>query len=442
MRTEKHLQTSLFDSFVEHQQIDALKAISEQLDQIPDVISWVAKDVCTGQRNTGPEGLSAESALRIALLMRSLNLSYQRVAFHLCDSSSMRAFARLLGGQYPKKSAIHNVVSAISASTWERINEGIVRRAAQCKVERGRKVRIDSTVSAAHIEAPTDSRLLCKSIQTMLRLLKRGSQWVEVRYRDCHRAATQRQMAIQYGRGKVQREKAYRQLIKLTRTTQASLLSMSEKVTTDRRDTIAWQAQVAHYMPLIAQVIDQTTRRVLHGESVPADDKLVSLCEPHVDIICKGGRDTFYGHKINLVTGASAMILDLVIERGNPADSARFIPMIERQCQRYGRPPRQIAADGGYASRDNLDQARQLGVKDVVFSKRKNLKVEEMAKSRWVYRQLRKFRANVEAQIANLKNLFGAKRVHRHGWDNFCAYIQSATVAYNLHTLVARLAIP
>ena len=47
-------------------------------------------------------------------------------------------------------------------------------------------------------------------------------------------------------------------------------------------------------------VVEQTERRVFDGETVPASEKVVSLFEPHTDIICKGGRQTHYGHKINL----------------------------------------------------------------------------------------------------------------------------------------------
>ncbi len=69
---------------------------------------------------------------------------------------------------------------------------------------------------------------------------------------------------------------------------------------------------------------------MLAGEPVPASEKLISLFEPHADIIVKGGRDTDYGHKLNLTTGRSGLILDLVIEAGNPADSERLLPMLER----------------------------------------------------------------------------------------------------------------
>ena len=64
-----------------------------------------------------------------------------------------------------------------------------------------------------------------------------------------------------------------------------------------------WQAKVRHYQPLIERIIAQSERRVLAGEPVPAGEKLVSLFEPHADIIVKGSRDADYGHKLNLIAG-------------------------------------------------------------------------------------------------------------------------------------------
>ena len=156
-----------------------------------------------------------------------------------------------------------------------------------------------------------------------------------------------------------------------------------------------WLLEVAHYAPLIRQVIEQTQRRVFQGEKVPATEKIFSLFEEHTDIIVKGSRDIQYGHKLNLSTGRSGLILDVVIEAGNPADSDRLLPMLNRHIDNYGKAPRQMAADGGYASTENLREAKALEVKDVVFHKKRGLKVEAMAKSPWVYRKLRNFRAGI-----------------------------------------------
>jgi IS5 family transposase len=199
-----------------------------------------------------------------------------------------------------------------------------------------------------------------------------------------------------------------------------------------------WRAALAHYRPLIEQIIAQTERRVLRGESVPAGEKIVSLFEPHADIIVKGGRDVEYGHKLNLTAGKSGLILNVMIEAGNPPDSERFLPMLERHIAFYGRAPRQAAADGGYANGRNLQQAKALGVRDMAFHKKTGLRIEDMVRSRWVYRKLRNFRAGIEAGISCLKRAYGLGRCTWRGLDHFRAYVWSSVLAYNL-TLLARL---
>ena len=84
--------------------------------------------------------------------------------------------------------------------------------------------------------------------------------------------------------------------------------------------------------------------------------------------------------------------------------------MVQRQKEIYGRVPRQTVVDGGYASSANLAEARELGVKDAAFHKKRSLKVEDMTKSQWVYKTLRDFRAGIEGGISWLKRCFGLSR--------------------------------
>ena len=78
---------------------------------------------------------------------------------------------------------------------------------------------------------------------------------------------------------------------------------------------------------------------------------MVSFFEVHTDIIEKGNRETTYEHKLFVVGGDSGLILDCMIERGNPADSAMFLPLLDRQQGLYRKPPRQVADDAGFALR-------------------------------------------------------------------------------------------
>jgi IS5 family transposase len=204
---------------------------------------------------------------------------------------------------------------------------------------------------------------------------------------------------------------------------------------------MAWvlAEEIKHYVRLALCVIDQTERRVLRGEEVPSGDKILSIFEDHTDVIVKDRRETHYGHKLTLTAGASGLILDWVLEDGNPADSTLALRMLERQKDLYGRVPRQAAFDGGYASRANLAGAKHLGVKDVSFSKKRSLQVLDMVKSEWVYRRLQNFRAGIESWISFLKRSFGLERCSWRGWQGFARYVGASIVAANLLTLARQL---
>ncbi|HEX6011966.1 MAG TPA: ISNCY family transposase [Geminicoccaceae bacterium] len=442
MRQERTVQASIFDLFAGHEIGRELRAMSAWLDDHRELASLVAADLRRhGVKATGRQGLPAEAVLRCALLKQYRQLSYQVLAFHLEDSASFRAFARLPHGWSPQKSVLHRTISAIRAETWEQINRTLLARAREIKLERGRVVRLDSTATAALIHEPSDSSLLWDAVRVMVRLLREAERLVgraRLWWRDHRRAAKKRARDIQFTRGRPRRVQLYRELLQTTRATLAYLQHAAAQLTTATAGAAArWQAKVEHYRPLIERIIAQTEQRVLAGQPVLAGDKLVSLFEPHADIIRKG-REVAYGHKLNLTTGPSGLILDLVIEAGNPADSARLLPMLERHSTFKGRPPRQAAADGSYASHDNLRRSKAYGVRDMAFHKKGGLAIEDMVRSRWVYRKLRNFRAGIEADISCLKRAYGLARCTWRGLDHFRAYVWSAVVAYNL-ALFARL---
>ena len=440
MREKRTVQSSIFEAYAEHEIGRELKAMSDWLDQHLDLLDWVAADV--KQRNvekTGRKGLTIESVLRCAILKQYRQLSYEDLVFCLMDSTSCQAFARLTTGWAPKKATLQSCISAISDVTWEQINQRLLLSANRAKLERGEMLRIDSTVTDSPIHAPSDSTLLWDSVRVLVRLLQGAETIAEgvvtIVYRNHQRVAKKRTRAIRYTRGKDKKAALYRDLITVTQNTLGYVEQASIRLSDPRIDPLErtlWQTQFEHYKPLIERVIDQTERRVFQGESVPAAQKIVSIFEDHTDIIVKGRRDVQYGHKINLSTGRSGLILDVVIEQGNPADVDRLLPMLDRHIDQYGKAPRQMAADGGYASVENLREAKARDVDDVVFHKKRGLNVEEMAKSPWVYRKLRNFRAGIEAGISLMKRAYGLGRCTWKGLQHFRAYVWSSVVAHNL----------
>jgi transposase, IS5 family len=227
MRQERTVQATIFEVFAAHQIGCELKTISIWLDGQRALASVVAGDLRReGVRQTGRRGLPAETVLRCALLKQQRQLSYEELAFHLEDSASFRAFARLPLGWSPKKSVLHQTISAIGAETWETINRALIAAAQEAKVEAGAMVRIDSTVTAALMHEPSDSALLWDAVRLMTRLLRQAAALPgapAMRAPDHRRMAKRCATEIQYSRGKDQRRRLYRKLIAAVHATRAAL---------------------------------------------------------------------------------------------------------------------------------------------------------------------------------------------------------------------------
>ena len=374
MRAKRTAQISLFDpQALDHPVADELEWASAWLDAHPELLDRGAADLDGGAGSSlGRHGLTGETVLRCAVLMHLRGESYRGLAFALVDSLSAQRFARLDPARRPPgKSVLQAAVGAVGAASWEAINRTLLEMARASGVETGDRVRIDSTVTETHILEPSDSRLLFDGVRVLTRLLGQARDELGAAAVDFHdhcRAAKRRALEAGSQRGAERRAKIYRKLLKLTGRTVGYVEAALPAVAAPW--SRGWVETATAYLDLLGRVTEQTERRVFGGETVPAGEKVVSLFEPHTDIIVKGGRGTHYGHKINLATGRSGLVLDVVVEDGNPADSMRCLPMLGRHIEHYGVAPSRAAFDGGYASRENLKEAKALCIEHVVFHKR------------------------------------------------------------------------
>jgi IS5 family transposase len=440
MREKSKKQLPLMNPIIDHPQSRELDCISKILDQQPIIVDLVHQDLCKGHQiqTVGANGMSAEQVLRAAIIKQMFGFSYELLPFHLADSISMQRFCRIgIADKGFKKSAIAKNIKRISATTWEQINRTLVDHGNQEKVEKGRQVRIDCTVVESNIHRPTDSTLLNDGVRVLARILDHIRQCgVRVQHTDHTRRAKRRMLAVQYAKKKKQRTNAYQDLLKVAEQTVGyARRAIEQAMQMPTVEIIGFCTELQKYIELTSKVIDQTRRRVLQGENVPSGEKVVSIFEPHTDIIVKDNRDTYYGHKVCLCVGASNLISDCVITEGNPADTDLTTTMLDRQKEIYGRYPLKVALDGGFASKANLEAAKGRQIKDVCFAKKRGLSVERMCRSQWVYNRLRRFRAGVESMISWIKRCFGFDRCTWKGRRSFESYVWLSTVTANLITL-------
>jgi IS5 family transposase len=450
MRKKSKKQMPLMPEAIDHPQAIELESISRILDANPTICDLALQDLSEGSKKAsraGARGMTADQVVRAAIVKQMLNFTYKELAFHIVDSNSLRRFMRIgIADKGFKKSVLNKNVKALSAQTWEAINSQLVQYAVEKKIEKGRKVRIDCTVVESNIHEPTDSSLLWDSVRVLTRLLHRAKEdfGLRVLFQDHSKRAKRRLLGIMNSRIKKDRRSKYVDLIKVTNKSigyAQSAIEAIDKVASISNGLIALRLDLNQYSQLAARVVDQTQRRVLLEENVPASDKVVSLFETHTDIIVKDRRDTFFGHKVCLTGGASNLIVDCLIVDGNPADSSLTIDMLDRQKLLYGRYPLKVALDGGFASKDNLKKAKEKHIKDVCFAKKRGLEVEDMCRSQWVYDRLRRFRAGIESGISWVKRCFGMTRCTWKGLRSFKSYVWASIVSANLLTLARKQAV-
>ena len=444
MREKWQKQIPLMPQIKEHSRCQELEVISNIIDANSTICEHVLQDLNRGKTidsRQGANGMSADQVLRCAIVKTLFGFTYEELAFHLVDSQSLGWFCHIgITEKGFKKSALNKNIKAIRDTTWQIINSDLLGYAKAHDIEKGRKVRIDCTCVESNIHYPTDSNLLWDAVRVLTRLMDRCREsGVKIAAFHNHtRVAKRRMLAVLNAKRKKQRKAAYADLLKTTGKVlgyaRRAIATINRTAGADA-SVIALTCQIRHYVQMTEKVVNQTQRRVMRGEKVDAQDKVVSIFEPHTDIIVKDRRDTFYGHKVCLTGGASNLILDCWILEGNPADSDLALPMLDRQNELYGRYPLKACFDGGFASKDNLKEAKLRQIKDVCFAKKRGLSETDMCRSHYVYRRLRRFRAGIESGISWLKRCLGLTRCTWKGWQAFKSYVWSSIVAANLLTM-------
>ena len=404
MRECRDAQRSIFDFYARHEQGQRLRRLSELLDRHPDILGLIEQDFDKANvAKTGARGLSIESIFRCLLLKQILSVSYEKLAFHLSDSPTYRAFARLRQQQSPSRSALQATIRRIQPQTLQQIHHWFIAHWVEQDTLSIEAVRIDSTVVDSNIAPPSDSRLLDDGVRVLSRLMVKSKDITGVKLRFSDQRKSSKSLAFRiFHAKKAEKDALYPKLLSCVATalrqTRKAIDTVGAQVgAANRANAKCWIQELEHYRSLLLKVIDQTQRRVFNDESVPASEKIVSLFEPHTDIIVKALREVQYGHKINLATQGEGFVTYLNIEHGNPCDKTLYLPVLDKCRQDYGQLPDSVVADGGYASQANVRCARAQGVRRAVFNKPVGLGYHAMGVKKKTFERLRNFRAGIEA---------------------------------------------
>jgi IS5 family transposase len=464
MRRIKRQQRSFADLEFERQGVrlePVLAAISGLLDcQGGELLGAVAKDLGRGlQRlNRGREGMSAEQALRSLVLKQIKNWSFRELRERIADGMTLREFTRFGAARVPKHKAFHRVSRRLTPATLQALNALVVDLAIALGVEDARWVRMDTTVSETDIHFPTDSALLWDSVRVLTRSAARileeipelperlfnRTRSARRRMQEIHRLRRSERQYLQVPK--------YRELITITKQVLNNVRAVAKAARAAVADlefevglrVEALCAEIGHYAHLGEQVVAQARRRVLDGQSVPADEKLYSIFEPHTDLIKRGKaqKPVEFGHKLFVAEGRRGIILDYQLLDGNPIDEGQVKPWLKRHIERFGVAPDLAAGDRGFYSQANLEHLHGAGVRLECLPQRGGKKTAERTaheKSRQ-FKRGQKFRAGIEGRISVLIRGRGMKRCRLKGKERFELFIGLVVLANNLLVIGRHLA--
>ena len=273
MRQKRKKQMNIFHAFFKSDIGKELEMMSQILDETPKVLNRVYQDLIGMKKSdAGRMGMTAEQVLRCGILKQHRNLTYEELAFHLEDSQSFRAFSRLEMGQYPSGSTLQENIKALKEETWEQINRLVTGYARKEGLEKGRKVRLDSTGVESNIHYPTDATLLQDGIRVITRLLLDGYQLVPrpaYHFSDHTRVVKRRVLKIKNAKKPKEGRQAYKDLLQIAQEVRGYALaaiaaldtypSEGEQIIFVRNLT----EELKRAMGLFDRIMDQTRRRVI-----------------------------------------------------------------------------------------------------------------------------------------------------------------------------------
>lgn len=412
------------------------------LEKRPDLISMLEGDIAKGAKQSDfgrGDAPSVEQIVRAALYKELKQLTYRELEYHQGDSRICSLFLKIDELRPHSFQVYQKYISMIREENLQRFMLELNKIAIAEGLEDLEKIRQDSTVVGTDIHWPTNNSLVWDCIRESHRLLGHlGEEIGGPDYRDYTKGAKKTYFKINNTKSGDKRADLFKkQLATFTKCINQMSNAIKKKYTYSTKGMIL-AMEMEKLLPLMRQVCGMTEKRELMGLAVPNGEKIFSIYELHTDIIVKGGRKVEFGHKVDLSTGRSNLVLTCDVHRGNPADTDLYRPVIDRIAEDYGAVPRDMAADGGYASKANAEYAKEKGIVNIVFNKVVG-SLRNRATSPNMETRLKKWRSGIEANISNLKRGFSLSRCNWKGWAHFRAKVLWSAIGYNIRVMTAAL---
>ena len=270
-----------------------------------EILKLVALDVNRDSRHDrGREGLDYWQVLVLAGVRLGCNLDYDKLQ-DLAEQH--RALRHIMGiGDWETQvdfswRRIRDNVCLLEPATIEKISHALVAEGHQLAPDAAKRIRVDSFVMETNIHYPTESSLIHDGVRKTIELSVDLADELSLSgwRQHQHLLKTISQITREIGRiaarkgpnYKQRLEKQYRQLLHQTQRILRRAQDLCEQalaLPAAELDVALQTASIKHFVELTQQVCGTARRRVLCGETVPNEDKLFSIFEPHTQLYKRG----------------------------------------------------------------------------------------------------------------------------------------------------------
>ena len=454
LRLDDH-QPELFDGWIppELWELSEELAFADKALSDPRVLAPFLKQA----KFKGRPSTLVATYLRMMYLKERYQLSYDVLVQEVSDSIKWRRFCHIpLNGNVPEHTTLIKLTGRYGESVVKNVHDTVVRRAVEAKVIRGRKMRLDTTVTESNIHYPTDTGLLSDGVRVITRTIKKIKEVVKlkVRFRNRMRSVKWRLIGMaKFLKGKTDKAK------KGMRKTKEEILSISQLVWAQalrvlqelqsgkpalkdgasKLRFLTLPVELNRWVDLMKRILEQT-RTVLDG-NVHIPNRLISLFDPGARPIQKGKLfpRTEFGRKVMIQEAEKGLVTDYQIHEGNPPDQPMLEAALDKHQELFGHIPTDLAADRGFHAAGQDDELHERGVKHVSIPVKGNKdgRRERTEKSSW-FRGLQAWRSGGEGKISLLKRKYGFRQTKVRGTIPTGIVLGWGVIAHNL-VLLSRL---
>jgi IS5 family transposase len=402
-----------------------------------------------------PRLLDAEAVFILAMCRAHLDSVTSRQALdRIHDSMTLRSYFEARGIPLPSRTTMHTWINCLSASTYEFIYNAQMVSILEDGLDSFDSVTADSFSVWADTAWPTDSAmiygLLNRAWRRAAKLFEAGMPsftrgWVSLWLERIH--DLDREIAFACGKPGSRRKirRLYKKLYEFAEKTLVRLDGQFEQLLP------AWHEQLGSLpfktkkrteecidsifadLASAARVVAYSRDRMIEDRKTPMSDKVLSLSDTDAAYIRKGGREAVIGYKPQIMRSRNGFVTAFELQKGNPADSARLVPLTEQHIERCGTIPHTVSVDDGYSSAGNREKLRELGVQIISMNGATGRKVTpEQEWESEEYRQARDNRSAVESQVFTLRYKFHLYTFSRRTLGDVQAELYEKIIAHNL----------